>query len=176
MMLLALTTGQRLQKFHAMDIRNIVFSKDSIKIQIGNLLKQSRVGNHLHEIYIESYKLDEDVCVVETLRVYLCKTESLRGDSAQVFIALQKPYKPVTKSTLGRWIKSVLLGARIDMTMYTPHSTRAASTSLAAGKVPIDTVLKTAGWKKDCVFRKFYKKEVTNNAAFSNAVLSESQQ
>ena len=62
------------------------------------------------------------------------------------------------------------------MTMYTPHSTRAASTSLAAGKVPIDTGLKTAGWKKDCVFRKVYKREVTNNAAFSNAVLNESQQ
>lgn len=175
-MLLALTTGQRLQTLHAMDIRNIVFSEDSIKIRIGNLLKQSRVGNHLHEIYIESYKLDEDVCVVKTLGVYLSKTESLRGDETQMFIALQKPYKPVTKSTLGRWIKSVLLGAGIDMTMYTPHSTRAASTSLAAGKVPIDTVLKTAGWKKDCVFRKFYKREVTNNAAFSNAVLSESQQ
>ena len=64
----------------------------------------------------------------------------------------------------------MLVSSGIDMSMYTPHSTRSASTSVAALKIPIDSVLKTAGWKKDCVFRKFYQRDMTNNSEFSNAV------
>ena len=53
------------------------------------------------------------------------------------------------------------------MPMYSPHISRSASTSVA--------VLKTTGWKKDCVFREFYQREVTNNSEFSNAVLGQLQ-
>ena len=54
------------------------------------------------------------------------------------------------------------------MPMYTPHSTRSASTSVTVLK-------KTTGCKKDCVFREFYQREVTNNSEFSNAVLGQLQ-
>ena len=92
-----------------------------------------------------------------------------------MFIGLQKPHTPVTKSTLARWLKDVLVSSGIDMSMYTSPSTRSASTSVAALKILIDSVLKTAGWRKDCVFRKFYQREVTNNSEFSNAVLGHFQ-
>ena len=64
----------------------------------------------------------------------------------------------------------MLVSSGTDMSMYTPHSTRSASTSVAALQITIDSVLKTAGWKKDCVFRKFYQREVTNNSKFNDAV------
>ena len=64
--LLALTTGQRIQTIHSVDLRNVVISDDSIKIRFGDLLKQTRVGNHLAELYIEAFPSDEDVCVVKT--------------------------------------------------------------------------------------------------------------
>lgn len=137
-------------------------------------MKQTRVGYHLSELYIEAYEPDPAICVVHTFIAYLETTKSLRGNNTQLFISLQKPHKPVTKGTLAKWIKMVLLFAGIDMSMYTPHSTRAASTSAAAQKIPIDTVLKTAGWKRNCVFRKFYKREITNNTQFSNAILEQS--
>ena len=171
--LLALTTGQRIQTIHSVDLRNVVVSDDSIKIRFGDLLKQTRVGNHLAELYIEAFPSDEDVCVVKTFKMYVEKTKVLRDKYSKLFISLQKPHRPVTKSTLGRWIKVVLLFAGIDMTMYTPHSTRSAATSAAALKIPIDTVLKTAGWRKNCTFRKFYKREVTNNSEFSSAILQQ---
>ena len=66
--------------------------------------------------------------------------------SKVVYCIIKHTHTPVTKSTLARWIKAVLVSSGIDISMYIPHSTRSVSTSAA--------VLKTAGWKKDCVFRK----------------------
>ena len=144
-----------------------------IKIRIGELLKTSKYGCHLNELYIQHYPIDVTLCVVKVLQLYLEFTENLRGNETRLFISYQKPHKSVTRSTLGRWIKSVLTSAGINMSIFSPHSTRSASTSLASSKVPIDTVLRTAGWKSDFVFRKYYKRETTNSAAFAHSVLSE---
>ena len=59
--------------------------------------------------------------------------------------------------------------AGIDLNLFTPHSTRSASTSATVNKVPIDTIIKTAGWSNDCTLRKFYKRPVSNDATFSSA-------
>ena len=40
-----------------------------------------------------------------------------------------KPFKPVTKATIARWVKTVLQQAGIDVSTYTAHSSRAAATS-----------------------------------------------
>ena len=153
----------------------------AVAIAAGDIIKYQPFvyGSFVWAIHVrynnEEYKQDKAICVVETFHAYVEKTKMLRGDYSQLFIGLQKPHTPVTKSTLARWIKAVLVSSGIDMSMYTPHSTRSASTSVAALKIPIHSVLKTAGWKKDCVFRKFYQREVTNNSEFSNAVLGQLQ-
>ena len=87
-----------------------------------------------------------NVCPVKLFKQYIDVTKSLRGSITCLFIATSKPYKPASKDTLVRWIKLALHDAGIDMTIFTPHSTRSASTSKAATKVPIKTVLKTEGW------------------------------
>ena len=63
--------------------------------------------------------------------------------------------------------------AGINMLVFTPHSTRGATTNAAVTKVPIDTVIKTAGWTTECTFRKFYKRSITNDSSFSHALLNE---
>lgn len=169
-MLIALTTGQRSQTLFFMDLNNIELCNVYVKIRIGDLLKQSSVKNHLDEIYIEAYP-NKELCVVETLIQYVSLTNTLRGTTSKLFISYIKPYKAVGKSTISRWIKDTLTEAGIDMKIFSPHSTRGASTSAAAARVPIDTVLRTAGWKTDCVFRKFYNRKVTNNSEFSKSIL-----
>lgn len=89
-----------------------------------------------------------------------------------MFIITQKPFSAASKSTIAGWIKLGLRLAGIDMTLFTPHSTRSASTSASVNRVPIDTIIKTAGWANDCTFRKFYKRPVSNDATLSNAILS----
>ena len=44
--LLALTTGQRIQTLYFVDLKNVMLSPNLIKIRIGYLLKQTKVGHH----------------------------------------------------------------------------------------------------------------------------------
>ena len=62
--------------------------------------------------------------------------------------------------------------AGVDVTQFKPHSTRAASTSKAkAAAVPIQEILKTAGWSSSRRFDRYYNKPVQTNS-FSEAVLN----
>lgn len=174
-MLLALTTGQRLQTLHSICVHNIDINCEYVKIRIGELLKTRSQTKHPSELYIEKYPNNENVCVVKTLLQYLDTTKTLCETESQLFISYQKPYKSVAKGTLGKWIKAVLSGAGIDMNIFKLHSTRSASTSVASAKIPVETVLRTAGWKTDCTFRKFYKRNITNNSDFARSVLEKTK-
>lgn len=131
---------------HSINIQNIGLYDDCIKIRLGELLKTSNQKQHLSEVFIQKYPDNENICVMKTLVEYLDKTKTLRDTESQLFISYQKPFKSVSKGTLGKWIKTVLSQAGIDMTMFKPHSTRSTSTSAASSKIPVETVLRTVGW------------------------------
>lgn len=169
--LMVITTGQRCQTLSVMDINNMEITKEHVKIRIGELLKQSKPNNHLQEIFIEAFNQNQNICVVSALRNYVTRTEKLRTNS-RLFITTQKPHSGASKATIARWIKVGLHLSGIDLRVFTPHSTRSAATSALVSRVPIDTIIKTAGWTSDCTFRKFYKKPVTNDSSFSHNLLA----
>lgn len=139
-MLFALLSGQRAQTLHLLDVRNITVSKNSIKCRIGDLLKHSRPGKHQAELNLKAYAPDRRLCIVTVLSEYLARTGHFRKQQHQLFLSFVKPHKPVAKDTISRWIKLTLKLAGIDMTVFTPHSTRAGSTSAASrAKIPIDS-------------------------------------
>ena len=170
-MLLALTTGQRIQTLCAIDIRNMEICTKYVKIWFGDLLKQSRPDFHLQALYIESFPEDESLCVVKSLSVYLESTKLLRKDNV-LFITTVKPYSAASRNTVANWLQETLKDSGIDMGIFSPHSTRAASTSAVVGKVPVNTILRTAGWRTDCTFRKHYNRPVMNDSSFSHQILS----
>ena len=145
--LLAILCGQRGREIlSVMDIRNTTIEENFLIIRIGDQLKTTGIKFHVGEIKFPVYE-NANVCPVKLFKQYIDVTKSLRGSTTCLFITTSKPYRPASKDTLARWIKSVLHDASIDMTIFTPHSTRSASTSKAATKVPIETVLKTGGWR-----------------------------
>ena len=85
---------------------------------------------------------------------------------------LKKTHSAASKSTSANWIKLELRLAGIDMNLFSPQSTRSASTSAVISRIPIDTILKTAGWTSICTFGKFKKRSVFNHSTFSNRLLS----
>jgi hypothetical protein len=168
-MLLLLLSGQRGQTIHLMDIKNIFITEDNVKIVIGDLLKNSKPGKQLGELNFPAFT-DKDLCIVNMLIFYLEKTKTLRGNITQLFITTQKPYKAVTRDTICRWTRTVLIKSGIDVNIFKPHSTRAASTTAAnVRNVPMSTIL---GWKKDCMFRKFYKKPIVMDKSYSENLLN----
>lgn len=173
LMLLALLSGQRGQTLHLIDIRNIHLQDSCVKIVIGDLLKTSDNKKHLGEINLSRYDEDTDLCVMNALTHYLQRTEHLRALETKLFITTQRPHKPVSRDTIGRWLKSVMKQAGIDVSIFKPHSMRAASTNAAyAMRIPVDTIIRTVGWSKDSVFRKFYKKPVSLDVQMSKNLLN----
>ena len=63
-----------------------------------------------------------------------------RGNITPFFIASKKPYKIASQDTLEVRMKTTLKSAGINISIFTPHSTRSASTSRAATRISIDTV------------------------------------
>ena len=168
--LLALLSGQRLQTLKALDINNLQITSDKVSFQIGEKLKQTRPNFHLGGFELASYK-DEKLCIVHLMREYLRRTKSSRT-SPQLLLCYVKPFGAASRSTIARWFKTMLNKAGVNMQAFTPHSVRSASTSKAfAANVPLETLLKQAGWSNAKTFAKFYHKPIKDSTAFSKAIL-----
>ena len=56
------------------------------------------------------------------------------------------------------------------MSIFTPHSTKSTAISRAATRTPIDTVLKTGGWRSMRTFAKHYNKDIISEENFTNSI------
>ena len=85
---------------------------------------------------------------------------------SKLFIAMVKPHKAATSSTIARWLRTMLEQAGIDLLSFGARSTRGASASAAArGGITTEDILKAANWSSESVFQKFYHKEVDKAAS-----------
>ena len=172
-MLLALTTGQRVQTLHRMNLDCLRKDKGGYTCSFKEVLKHSKPSKVAPTVEVRAYPPDRRLCPSTYLSHYLQTTETLRDETTQLFISIQQPHGPVSPDTIRRWILQTLKTAGVDTLQYQAHSTRAASTSTAATMVDIDSVLKKAGWASETTFRKFYNKPILGGDAFAAAVLSQ---
>ena len=77
--------------------------------------------------------------------IFITNEYPIRNEDC-LLLSFIKPHKAIGTQTVGRWIKSVLKGAVMDIAVFKPHSTRhAASTpAFTDANVPIDDILKRA--------------------------------
>ncbi len=156
-MLLCLLTAQRCQTVHQFDINFIQEFESKYRITVQQKLKQSRPGKHLEPIELVEFVPDRKLCVVTHLREYIKRTQDVRGRNTQLLLSYVKPFKPVTKATISRWVKMVLKQAGIDVGKYTAHSSRAASTSHVIQQgFNLQEIMKSAGWTSASTFERFY--------------------
>ena len=126
---------------------------------------------NMSEINLPMFKQDVRICIVTVLQCFLQRTSDIRHNETRLFISTIKPHVGFGRDTISRWTKYMLCKAGINMTIFSPYSTRSAGVS--AAKVPLDTILRTAGWRSDCTFRKLSDKPVMSNMHFAKSVLSQ---
>ena len=166
--LFLLLTGQRGQTIQLIDLRNVTITKNMIKVRFRDLLKTTRPGYQQKELSIKVYAPDRRLCIVTVLNEYLEKTKSLRKGTS-LFISTVKPHGRVARDTITRWFRCVMEKAGVDTSVFKPHSVRAASTNAAVrAKIPLHTILETAGWTQDNTFRKYYEKPVVKSCGFDS--------
>lgn len=143
-MLIALVTGQRCQTLNYLDISELNMKKfpTYFSFSLSGHLKQDRPGRVFGNIRLFQFH-NKNLCVYSTLEHYIEVTQSLRK-SSKLFISYIKPHGEVSCATIGRWLKTCLKLANIDVNVYQAHSTRSASTTKAAQSIPVDVVMKLA--------------------------------
>ncbi|EFN80918.1 hypothetical protein EAI_04706, partial [Harpegnathos saltator] len=159
--LFALTTAQRMQTLAAIQRSNIVIA-DSVIIRIPARLKTSGIGRAQPMLVFKPFLEKPELCLFSLINLYLERTADFRRLNCDAFfISYCKPYSSVSSQTLGRWVKSVLEASGIDVSIFS-HSTRHASTSLAASRgININEIRRTAGWSKSSdVFARFYNRPI----------------
>ena len=125
-------------------------------------MKQSRPNYPVPPVIIPRYTPDEDICPLLCLEEYIETTKELRQDNV-LFISTVKPHNSVGAQTMSRWIKTILEWAGIDVTFFKPHSTtQSASTAAFQASIPLDDILKMAGWSSAETFRRFYFSHVVD--------------
>ena len=172
--LLALVSAQRSQSIHLLDIDNMSREADKYIFTLCGDFKQSRIWHETLQIILPAYQSDIRLCIVRTLGIYLDRTASLRK-SSKLFVSTIKPFNPVSKDTISRWIRMTLKIAGIDVSVYKAHSMRAAATSAAQRKgVKVNDILQVAGWAREATFARFYSKPLLQDCGsiFANAVLT----
>lgn len=175
-MLMALTQAARIQTLHCLCLQNINFGQDSVCVWLGETIKQCRPKFNVRFVIFKAYSTDIRLCVCETLKMYIAKTEEFRKsahqENGQLLLSFIKPHKPVTRDTVARWIRTVLTLSGIDSSHYSAGSVRPAAASKAkAMALPIGHIMARAGWSRAATFAKFYDKEIVpSHDLFQDAV------
>lgn len=167
--LIALSSAPRAQTLVSLNLDCMAVSNSKIVFHFRNLLKTSKQGkNYILELF---HYDDEKLCVMHTLLHYVSRTKTHRN--SQQLLLSYCSFKPITSSTVARWLKEVLKNSGIDVDQFKAHSYRSAAVSAAFAKgCSLAMILKTADWSSAKNFKKFYLREIEpKNIVFSDAVL-----
>ena len=95
-MLLALTRPSRSADLSQLSLRGKQYKPEGVSFAPSSLAKQSRQGKPITEFFFPS------LYPVKTLKAYEDRTAPCRGGEQKLFLALIKPYKAETSSTIAR--------------------------------------------------------------------------
>ena len=64
----------------------MVINSSTVKFSIGDKLKQTKPGKHVHELEFPAYPTDICLCIADVMKEYLERTKPLRGDITIVYL------------------------------------------------------------------------------------------
>ena len=197
--LLSFASARRVSQITALSIDkdHLVWLQDGVQLstRAGFLAKNQRINFNPEPIVIRSMgsfsSREEDLvwCPVRALKMYMERTETLRGGCTQLFIKCIAPHNGIRPPTLASWIvETIKLSYPAETSPDTfmegepnrpnprAHDVRGVSASWAKfHKVPIESILQAATWKSETTFATCYVKDVFQaENQFSMRVLSTS--
>ena len=165
----ALVSAARCSFLHQVDLNFSYFRNDGYVFLVPGLVKGSKPHKPHLEIFLPLFPPDASLCVPSYLKRYIDVTSSKRNNSSSrnfLFISYVKPHKAVKTSSISRWLKNVLRLSGIDTSQFSAHSTRSASSTLAANcGVSISDIMKVADRSRAGTLKKFYQRPILDSYA-----------
>ena len=128
-MLLGLTNAARVQTLDVLSYKQLKRLSSGYLLSFNSLLKQSQPGFDPNSLIVRAYPPDRRLCVVTVLKEYLVRTKPCRknDEDDSLLNSYIKPYKPVTRDTISRWICVVMARSGIDRQKFGAHSYNSCS-------------------------------------------------
>ena len=157
--LIALSSSDRGQTLHAININHTEIHEDYINFIIRTRTKTTR--RILKPIIVKCICTQgEELNVAKYVTKYLEVTEQYRRGSQppkdQLFLSW-KTHCPVSRQTIARWLTLVLNLSGIDTSKFTAHSFRGAGLSKAFSKgASLSSIMAAGNWSNITTFKSFY--------------------
>ena len=111
--LMALVCATRADASYKLDLQFRVFKYDGMSFTVPQLIETSDPKKPSSKLFFPAFPQDRRLCPVTSLKHYEGLTKELRpgisdNESNPLFLSILSPHKPVTSSTLSRWMKCIL--------------------------------------------------------------------
>ena len=93
----------------------------------------------------------------------------MRGSITRFFLTTIAPVRLASRDTIRRWTRDIMRDVGIDLPIFSPHSTRSASSSKASMTLPVSTIMLSVGWWR--VLANYYKRPLSKQYLCVDAVL-----
>uniref|UniRef100_A0A1X7VKA6 Uncharacterized protein n=1 Tax=Amphimedon queenslandica TaxID=400682 RepID=A0A1X7VKA6_AMPQE len=117
-MLLALTRTSRSAHLSNLSFKGYRNTPEGAVFISAVLAEQSRPEKNFKKLFFAKFNGDEALCPMKSLVLHIERTRELRGDAKYLFICFITPHKPVTSSTIARWLKQIMELAGIDTCVF----------------------------------------------------------
>ena len=125
-MLIASSNAGRSSDLVALDLNFRQYTSGGVTFTIPGLTKTRRSGKPIQSTY-SSFPDNSNICPVATLQHYETRTASHRSKDQgnnPLFLLYYKPFKAVGSATIGRWLRTLMQQAEVDIIAFKAHSTR----------------------------------------------------
>ena len=159
--LLALTAPDRASGLATRDLRFRYFHPEGVQFKLLELTKTARQGQETKSCFHASFPGNDCLCVCKCLQEYEARTLQWRPQDLsqpnKLLLSHIRPHKPVSPSTLARWLKELMHLAGIDTSVFKGHSVRGAvTTEVARQGFSILEILQFSDWSQESTITKFY--------------------
>ena len=150
------------------------FKSNGVLFKIPELTKCSGTKRPFKELFLVSFPPDRRLHFVKYLKKYEKVTERFRNNSNynsnRLFLSYIKPHRPVSSTTIARWVKSVLTLSGINRVLLCTLYQSSTIIHSSKGRSSPKDIMKAADWTNESTLKKFYHKPVFS-ARFGRGVL-----
>jgi len=169
--LLAITTFRRCGDLQSLQLGEglVNVQKQGVTFLRTGLSKTDRPNHQSRNIFVPHLPNDRKLDPKRSLTYYLKKTEEFRksggNDIVKLLLAVNKPHKPVSTTTISRWLVDLIKFCYKKMNKTVGrirgHSTRSIGPSWALFKgASLQQVMEAADWSRETTFTRHYLKPV----------------